>query len=435
MPVRDIIIAALLFACLPPCFFRPFWGVLMWIIVGLVNPHTFMWQMTYEFPWALAVALPTMAGFVVFSRGWNRLVSTQTILIGVLWGWFTFTTFHNTGMPEFAHFEADTWFRWGFVSKVLLMAVVMTGIVDTRERFRTVLLVICGCLGFLVIKALPFMVLTGGAFRLYGPRGSMLADNNDLGLALNMTLPLLFFMSRTDPNPRIRKIMGFLFFTTIPAILFTYSRGALLGMGVVLLFMIMAMRQRILLIPILLLVALFAVSLTPERWQHRMDFRREGALIDDSALSRFNAWTYCWRLAQEYPLTGGGFEAFTSRLFYQYAPNPNDVHGPHSIYFGVLAEHGFVGLGLYLALLGSTFLSLRRIARDARYSGDETLEAYAKMLQISLVGFLVSGAFLGRAYFDYYFTIIACTAMLKHSAEESRKDDFTSEAEEQCQIA
>jgi hypothetical protein len=39
------------------------------------------------------------------------------------------------------------------------------------------------------------------------------------------------------------------------------------------------------------------------------------------------------------------------------------------------------------------------------------------MLQFSLVGFLVSGAFLGRAYFDFYFTIVACVAVLRQLSE------------------
>ena len=31
-------------------------------------------------------------------------------------------------------------------------------------------------------------------------------------------------------------------------------------------------------------------------------------------------------------------------------------------------------------------------------------------------GFLTSGAFLGRAYFDYFFTIIACLVILSQAA-------------------
>jgi putative inorganic carbon (HCO3(-)) transporter len=399
--------------CLPACFFRPFWGVLMWTVVSLLNPHAYVWSMTTQIPWAMLVAIPTLLGYFCFAFQPRCLKAREVLLMVMLWSWFTFTSVYNTHQAEFAHFAVDTWQKWNSVSKILLMTVATLGIVDTWKRFRILLLVIAGCLGILVAKAIPFMILTGGSFRLYGPPGSSLADNNDFGLALNMTIPLLFFIGRTDSNPRIRKIMMFLFFATIPAVLFTYSRGALIGLAAVLLFVFMQMRHRLLLIPVLLLAGLFAVFLTPERWQQRMNFEREGALIDDSALSRINAWTYCWRLVQDHPLTGGGFEAFTPALFDRYAPNPRDVHGPHSIYFGVLAEHGFIGLGLYLTLLFSTFLTLGKQVKFARAHNDEQIEAYGNALRVSLVGFMVSGAFLGRAYFDYYFTIVACAVILK----------------------
>ena len=43
---------------------------------------------------------------------------------------------------------------------------------------------------------------------------------------------------------------------------------------------------------------------------------------------------------------------------------------------------------------------------------------YANMLRFSLVGFLTSGIFLGRAYFDYFFAIVGCLAVLKVVARE-----------------
>jgi hypothetical protein len=39
--------------------------------------------------------------------------------------------------------------------------------------------------------------------------------------------------------------------------------------------------------------------------------------------------------------------------------------------------------------------------------------SYAKMFRFSLVGFLTCGLFLGRAYFDYYFAIVAFIVILK----------------------
>jgi putative inorganic carbon (hco3(-)) transporter len=435
LPIRDIIFTVIFLACLPACFFRPFWGVLMWTIVSLLNPHAFMWSLGHQYPWALMVAIPTLLGYVCFAFKPKRLLGREVFLMVVLWIWFTFTSVYNSQQPEFLHFATDTWLKWNSVSKTLLMAIVTIGIVDTWERFRTLLLVISGCLGILVVKAIPFMILTGGSFRLYGPPGSSLADNNDFGLALNMTIPLLFFVGRSDPNPRVRKIMMFVFIAMIPAVFFTYSRGALLGLGAVMFFILLRMKQRILLIPIILLAGLFAVFFTPERWQQRMDFRRDGALIDDSAMSRFNAWTYCWRLVQDHPLTGAGFEAFTPQLFDRYAPNPRDVHGPHSVYFGVLAEHGFIGLGLYLTLIFSTFLTLGKQVKFGRAHDDEQIEAYGNGLRVSLVGFMVSGAFLGRAYFDFYFTIVACASILKLLCFTYEREVLENEAALEEQLA
>ena len=47
--------------------------------------------------------------------------------------------------------------------------------------------------------------------------------------------------------------------------------------------------------------------------------------------------------------------------------------------------------------------------------GDEIAANYANMFMFSLVGFVISGFFLGRQYFDYMFTILACIIALKRA--------------------
>ena len=69
-------------------------------------------------------------------------------------------------------------------------------------------------------------------------------------------------------------------------------------------------------------------------------------------------------------------------------------------------------------LVFSCLSSAYGVARRARQLGDERAVAYAVMFRFSLVGFLTSGLFLGRAYFDYYFAIVACITVLKHICEE-----------------
>ena len=59
---------------------------------------------------------------------------------------------------------------------------------------------------------------------------------------------------------------------------------------------------------------------------------------------------------------GGGFGTFRPELFERFAPNPQDFHDAHSIYFEVLAEQGFVGLAFFLLLGWFVFASCRRVA-------------------------------------------------------------------------
>jgi probable O-glycosylation ligase (exosortase A-associated) len=312
------------------------------------------------------------------------------------------------------------------------MTITTICVVDSFDRLRIFLLVIAACLGVFVLKDLPFMIATGGSFRLYGPPQSMIADNNDFGLALNMTLPLFFFLGKTEPNGRIRMFMYFMALITVPAIFFTYSRGALLGLGVVAMILFLRVKKRILLLPVLGLATLAAVVLAPASWQDRMSFFLNGKL-DASALSRFNSWTFSWRLASDFPIMGGGFETFTPELFQRYATTATDVHGPHSVYFGVLAEHGFPGLILYLLLVLSCLASLQRVIRSARFRGDQRAIDYADMLRLSIVAFLVSGVFLGRAYFDFYFSIVACVAILSHVCREAWAENDAVEFDESAE--
>jgi len=310
------------------------------------------------------------------------------------------------------------WYRWGYVSKVVLMTVVTVGVTNTFARLRTLIIVIATCFGYFILKALPWLILTGGSDRVYGPEHSMIEDNNDFGLALNMTLPLYFFLAQSESRPWLKKIFWGMCLATVPAIFFTYSRGALVGLVSICGLMFLQLKQRKILIPLFIAALVIAVVFAPPSWKNRMDPTNQNAM-DGSAYSRINAWTFCWNLANDFPLTGGGFQTFTKDLFTRYAPNAGDVHGPHSIYFGVLAEHGFIGLFLYLCLVASCFYSTSWVVKWARFHGDEVAANYARMFRFAMVGFLMSGFFLGRAYFDYYYTLIACIVVLRQVCKKT----------------
>jgi probable O-glycosylation ligase (exosortase A-associated) len=435
MPIRGLVMLAVFVASLPICFLWPFYGILLWAVVSFLNPQSslFYWAPAVSFPWAVVVAAPTLCGLPCFSRHWlQRLACREVFLIFVLWLWFTVTSFISTHNPLFLHHAQDTWDRWQFVSKVMLMTLVTIAIVDTFARLRILVIVMSSCFGLIVLKSLPFIVMSGGAVHIYGPRASMVGDNNDLGLALNMTLPLFFFLAQSEPARKMKWLFGLLFVVTIPAIFCTYSRGALIGLAAIFCLMLfkLKLKQKIVLAPVIILAVGGALMFAPEAWRERMN-PSQG--LDGSAHERLDSWTFSWNLANDNPVAGGGFSTFTPQLYVRYARNGAAALGPHSVYFEVLAEHGFVGLALYLTLVAFCFAKARRLVKYARINDDQTVINYANMFQFSLTGFLVSGVFLGRAYFDYFFSIVACVIILDRiawSAWASSSQDETEEAGE-----
>jgi len=101
-------------------------------------------------------------------------------------------------------------------------------------------------------------------------------------------------------------------------------------------------------------------------------------------------------------------------MFRVYAPVPTDVHAPHSIYFQVLGEHGFVGLALFLAFL---FFSWRTGSRVLRFCKDKPELKWASdlaaMCQVSLLGYCAGGAFLTLAYADLLYDVVIILVVLE----------------------
>jgi probable O-glycosylation ligase (exosortase A-associated) len=148
----------------------------------------------------------------------------------------------------------------------------------------------------------------------------------------------------------------------------------------------------------------------PDSWEHRMK-SIENYEQDSSAMGRINTWKMAFNLANARPLVGGGFEPYTRRVFQEYAPNPDDVHSAHSIYFQLLGEHGYVGLLLFLVLGGIGWVTARRIIVQSRGKAEHTWAAnLARAIQVSLVAFGVGGAFVNISYWDLtYYELIVLT--------------------------
>lgn len=415
--MRDLFVLSIVLAAAPISFFSPYFGVLMWSWIAYFNPHRFTWGVAYTFPVAMVIAVPTLVG-LVFARRLNwRFLTRESLLLLMLWIWFGATLLYAMHEPLFAdHVELGTE-KLIFVSKVLLITFVSILVVTTYQRLRGLFLVTSFSFGILALKGAVFGFFTSGEFRVWGPPDSFVADNNAFALATNMMLPVFFFMARQERSRVMRMVLHGFFAAGVVAVILTYSRGGLLGLAVVLAAISIKARRKTLSAFLLVICLFMVLILAPPKWMERMETFLGGQL-DESAQQRLVSWGFAWNLVKDYPITGGGFDTFTPSLFLRYAPEPlpggKDSSGPHSIYFQVLGEHGFVGLMLFLALLAccwGTLRALRRVGGKTEQLG--WMVPYSHMFESSLYGFAISGAFLEFAYFDLFMQLVAATAIMK----------------------
>jgi putative inorganic carbon (HCO3(-)) transporter len=410
--MRDILVLAIILGSIPICFISPFFGAMMWVWVAYFNPHRFTFGMAYSFPVSTVIAIPTLLGIMFFRKVNRGIFVRETVMLFVFWAWIIITYVNATQVPLFADHVEDAQFQLIRVSKVLLMTFVLILVVTSKKRLETLFLVTAFSFGALAIKGTLFGLTTSGNFRIWGPPDSFVYDNNDLGLALNMTIPVMYYLTREVQSSRLRKLLWVSFYCSILAVILSYSRGALLGLVVVLGAIALKSNRKILAGAFLAVFAVLLITFAPPAWMDRMGNFAHGEL-DESAEGRLHAWQFALIFASQYPVMGGGFETFTPQLEARFTPQFSFA-GPHSIYFQTLGEQGFVGLGFFLLLLGGTFFGLRSMRRRVRgQPAFGWIDNYSNAIEVCLLAYVVSGAFLPRAYFDLWFQLVAATALLK----------------------
>lgn len=403
--MRDIAVTLVIFGSLPIILRWPYIGVLVWTWLAFMNPHRLTWGFAQDMQFALIVAVVTLVG-LLFSKEPKKIPWTpETILLLIFIAWMVITTL-------FATYPVLAWPQLEKVVKIQLMVFVTLMLMQTKERINLLVWVMTLSLAFYGVKGGIFTITHGGMYQVRGPQGSFIGGNNEIALALIMTVPLIRYLQLIARNVWIRHAMTAALVLTALSAMGTHSRGALIGIVAMGTFLWLKSRSRLFTALLGVVAVSLILSIMPQQWFDRME-TIENYEQDTSALGRINAWHMAFNMAKSRPL-GGGFESFRSEMFAAYAPEPSRVHDAHSIYFEVLGEHGFVGLALFLALGLMTWRTASWIIRRARGDPQSRWAAdLAAMVQVSLVGYGSSGAFLGLAYFDLYYTLIAVVVLCK----------------------
>jgi probable O-glycosylation ligase (exosortase A-associated) len=271
--------------------------------------------------------------------------------------------------------------------------------------------VIVFSLGFYGVKGGIFTILTGGSSHVVGPEGTFIEGNNELALAIIMTIPLVRYLHLHETNKWLKRGLGAALLLCAIAVVGSQSRGALVGLVLMGFVFWLKSSNKLPTAMLILVSVMIIVPLMPASWYSRMDTINTYE-EDESALSRINAWKMSVSVANA-NLTGGGFNMYRASVYAQYAERPEWVFDAHSIYFKMLGEHGYIGLGLFLAMIGLTWKKCSNIIRKTRKRADlKWANDLAAMIQASLIGYLSAGAFLGQCYFDYIYHLVAVVVVL-----------------------
>ena len=428
--MRDYLLA-LIIAVLLPLIVRYAWiGVLAWFWIGLFAPQWHAWTFMRGAPLATYVGGVTLIALFLAKDRKPFPFTRETVMLFVLAGYFALTS-------HFAVNSSGAWDFWFHFMKILLITFVTPMLIYGERRIVWLLLVITASIAFYGFKGGLFAIQTGGAHHVLGPTGSYLSGNTYIGLAMLMVLPLILATARMFDRRwaadlgieflnRFSRPIGWfayaVFWLTGIAILATYSRGAFVGFVAILPFLFWHMQKKWLMVLMgFVLVAVVGVTAPDrlvDRWQTIETYEE-----DTSAMQRIQSWGVAWNMAMDRPLVGMGFRSH--HLGYDWWISYANFEGtwrhvltPHSVYFGLMQEHGFVGLGVFLLLVGFTFFTLNRVRRTARNrTGQLWLSEYAWALQIGLLGYLVAAMFLDVSYFNLLYAFIALAVIMRRELE------------------
>jgi putative inorganic carbon (hco3(-)) transporter len=382
--MRDIAVVLFFLAFAVAALRRPYYGALLWVIFGLMNPHRLSYGFAYSLPFAQLAVIVTVLSMAMHSREVRRPQGVSMALLVAFTLWMTVTS-------ALSIVPGPTWTKYIDVLKVIGMT---------------------------------FVVATGGSYRVWGPPSSLVEGNNELAVALIMIIPLMYFLAthaseardfyllRRIPVRLLRWGFGIGALLCVASAIGSQSRGALLAIIAMGAMLTWRSKSRFKIASLIMVAAVVALPLLPDTWWDRMNTIKTYQ-EDLSALQRINAWETAINIAND-RFAGAGYTTAHPEVFDRYSPRPGRqwIYVAHSIYFQVLGDHGYLGLLLFLGIGLSAYFAAGRTARMA--GGHEDLAWAAglmNMCKVSLVGFAAGGAFLSLAYWDLpYYVIVLVMA-------------------------
>jgi O-antigen ligase len=260
------------------------------------------------------------------------------------------------------------------------------------------------------------IIMSGGAGE---GTSSFFGNVADLGLAMavvwGIVWALLLVKAEKKKLARIFLIICFIVF--LLAILLCGSRGAVAGAGAIALVALARSPKKIGAVLLALIFVAGAWFVLPAASKER--FRNAWVGNDANASSRIMFWRIGLRMFEQNPILGVGPGNFA-------AVNPTH-YVSHSLYIQVLAESGLAGtvpLAVILILFFRLNARTRKRALTSRSSGRRSFEyCMAFGLDLALVGYLTSGAFLSVLYYPHLWILLGLSVAVNRCSTNTESEE------------
>lgn len=412
--MRDIAITVIVIYGLIMTMKRAYVGVLLWSWLSYMNPHRLAYGFAYSMPFAYITAIALFISTIV-EKEKKKIPFTPITFV-----WIVFILYMGLTTINAYYFDIALERYIQVVKQQVVIFFAMALLTDIKKIDQLIWVMVIS-IGYFSAKGGLFTILTGGAHRVWGPPDSLVEGNNELAVATLMVIPLMVYLSVNQSNKTIKKMLNVAIALSFIGVLGSQSRGALIAIvAVAFNFWRKSDKKMIVLIMIAVAVPLLLAFL-PETWFDRMNTIKTYDQ-DASAMGRINAWYYAFNAAND-RILGMGFDSWTSETFSLYAPDPNDHHAAHSIYFSALGDHGWPGLIFFLFIFLMSARELIKILKNVKCPPQ--IKFLAKMLQISMIAYMTGGAFLSLTYFDLAWGIVGIILCLQRIVEENEQNVVT----------
>jgi putative inorganic carbon (HCO3(-)) transporter len=388
----------------------PFVATLGYVWVDTFQPQEVAFIVLNQMPVAMIMGLVALGGYFLMDRRSPPPLTMQTLLQVTMAIWICLTMI-------WAQVPDQAWIKWDWAFKTIAFAAFIPYVIRSRVQIEAFAQTYVFSLAANFVPYGLKVLISGGGYGVNlglqaGNTG--LAEGGLLSTSCLMAVPLAIFLSsHSQLIPKLKVLplayWGIAGLAVVTAI-GTYERSALLGLVVLGIYMWVRTKHKAGFGAVLALAACAIIYTSSGAYESRVS-TIGGYQTDSSAMVRLGVWKWTLGFVAGHPF-GGGFLTYV--IDSVEVPGTADQPGHtefgrafHSIYFEVLGEQGYPGIAIFLLLAGSTFLMLRRVAKQARpYPELQWVVGLADALQSGLAVFMTAGAFVGVAFqpMFWYFT-------------------------------